>query len=43
MVKFTFGFLAYIITKKIEKRAKLLKALEAKEIKLKQSETVQTK
>ncbi len=35
LVKFSFGILAYIITKKIERRAKLIKAMEAKGIKLK--------
>lgn len=33
-VKISFGILAYIITKKVERRAKLLKAKEAKRIQL---------
>ena len=37
LVKLSFGILAYIITKKIERRAKLIKAMEAKGIKLKDS------
>jgi hypothetical protein len=43
IVKVSFGFLAYIITKKIEKRAKILKAMQERENKVNGSETVQTK